>query len=535
MKISLSDVSSGLMEKKITQGIPASNEDINFQPGQIYRGTVIKEVGQDTYLVKINHRNLIIHSPKLPLVQGMDIMMEILEQKAGRYMVQLLGFDSSAGAEEDILTDLLNQLIIKDTPVNRGLILGFLSHEIPLKPALLQRAGLLVEKLSGNTSENIKKVLMTLKMGLSLDPKAMEALNSFLESISETKRGTEYQLADFINKLTIGPGLLSTEGEKEKNIKVSLEKNNGRLLLSKEGDLLFKRVQDQVEAMVLKPEKGTVILSQQLRNLLCEQLPRLPHYPEQQVVHVSSKTYTSENNPILPEKLESPNLFDPDKDVRSQEEVITSIVNNAADDLYAQERSREPEMKARAFSDTLQNFSRLMVEVKKALKEVYDFSAEDHPLIQEGEKLEKQIAGHQIFQSLERQNNRQNYLYFNLPFIQNVESQTWGQLRIYKEGGKEKVIDLKHLSLALFLNTENLGPLLLELKVREKDIMVNGKITEEWAAQMLKKAWPGLQKGFGALGYNLHPCLWQVGKFSGGLEPRESVNSIHLHSLDITV
>ncbi|NLW07357.1 MAG: flagellar hook-length control protein FliK [Clostridia bacterium] len=173
----------------------------------------------------------------------------------------------------------------------------------------------------------------------------------------------------------------------------------------------------------------------------------------------------------------------------------------------------EPELqgRARAFSSLLQGFGRLLQELQQLLETA---GPQGQRLISGGDILLNQLAGHQLFQSLEQG----EWLFFNLPFIESEDSGAWGQLLIKKDSGGSNIINPRSFTMTLLLNTVNLGQLLLEIKVRGQVVQASGKAQEERVAEILKQAWPQLQQAFTRLGYQLQQCRWQVGKV-GKLQP----------------
>jgi len=121
-------------------------------------------------------------------------------------------------------------------------------------------------------------------------------------------------------------------------------------------------------------------------------------------------------------------------------------------------------------------------------------------MVIEGEKLERQMVGHQIVQGFKQEGPKQDDLYFSLPFIQTAAGETWGQLRIKRDAAAKKPGELSPFKVDIFLRTKNFGPLLLGIKVLNKDVLASGKATEEQAVRRIREAWPRLQDAFAAKG-----------------------------------
>lgn len=534
-------------------------KDLGWQEGEVRQGVVTGRLSENSYSIRVDGKDLIMQSPYF-LPTGSNIAMEMQGQQEGQYLVKLL--TSNTPGQEDLLKNLLDQLFIKDTPLNRNLTLGFLVQELPIKPELLQQAERFIQRLGGDSPENIEKALLSLKMGIPPESRVIEALQSFLAGSKDYKQGSESQLAFFLPKLReFLNGYLGTIQQQTPGAGIT-------------GSHLFQQVQETLQSIILKPEEGSIKLAEQLKIMLGCQLPkgvrseaginssltvvglendtpvenltRVNNLPVQ-AAQVSTGEVFNNNLPETnkpmgtggnPAVSQSTVVKDLPVDVLpSGDKVAGQARENAVTGVNQKEIDIEVPVKFREFGRLLEGLSRLLQEVREAVKEAGS-PPQAQRLVQEGAIIERQMAGHQIFQSLDKADDQQNYLYFNLPFIQNGDSESWGQLRIIKDGGTKKVIDPSHFSMALMLNTVNMGPLLVELKVRNKEVIAGGKVTEDWVAGLFKSAWPKLQDSFSAMGYNLHPCFWQVGSFSEGLEPKglnQTKSDGKLRMLDITV
>lgn len=548
-------------------------KDLGWQEGEVHQGVVTGRLSGNSYSIRVDGKDLIMQSPYF-LPTGSNIAMEMQGQQEGQYLVKLL--TSNTPGQEDLLKNLLDQLFIKDTPLNRNLTLGFLEQELPIKPELLQQAERFIQRLGGDSPENIEKALLSLKMGIPPEFRVIDALQSFLAGSKDYKQGSESQLAFFLPKLreflngylgtiqqqTLGAGITGSPGYDSPEF------------LSKDVKVLFQQVQETLQSIILKPEEGSIKLAEQLKIMLGCQLPkgvrpeaginssltvvslendtpvenltRVNNLPVQ-AAQVSTGEVFNNNLPetnkpmgtgVNPAVYQSTVVKDLPVDVLpSGDKVAGQARETAVTGVNQKEIDIEFPVKFREFGSLLEGLSRLLQEVREAVKEAGS-PPQAQRLVQEGTIVERQMAGHQIFQSLDKADDQQNYLYFNLPFIQNGDSESWGQLRIIKDGGTKKVIDPSHFSMALMLNTVNMGPLLVELKVRNKEVLAGGKVTEDWVAGLFKSAWPKLQDSFSAMGYNLQPCFWQVGSFSEGLEPKglnQTKSDGKLRMLDITV
>ncbi|SHK54683.1 hypothetical protein SAMN02745123_02260 [Desulforamulus aeronauticus DSM 10349] len=554
-------------------------EKLSWPKGEVRQAIILEQLSESRYLARVGGKEICIQCfDSLPL--NAKVTLELQGNLEDIFLVKPVISDTlEAVDQEELMQRLLTQLQMKDTPLHRNLIQGFLNQEIPLKSLSLQLAEKIVQKLGGDTPENIEKALLGMKLGMPPEPLLLNAVHAFLCDITSFQQGNEAKLQLFINKLvailtdagTAEPGQISGSVSEAQPLSA---------LLSKEGYELLQKIQEYLKNISLEPEQGLTKTAEQLKNLLSSQLTGLTY---------ETGMKSSNNSKVLNTNVASPspvNLFEANMtsltnkvtgEAGSQSPIINSkeSVMTASDELITSdvgqlrkttgEESTKQVLKEltsladpkqsltqttgldqkvpdskfnhRDAATLLQIFSKLIENIKQAAKETGE-SVQVKNLVQEGTALEKQLVGQQVFQTLNRTEGQQNILYFNLPFIKQEDSQTWGQLKIIKDNTQRQDIDPKHLSMALLLNTLSMGPLLLELKVRNKEIMAGGKVTEEWVANSLRTAWPKLQEAFVKMGYQLHTCAWQVGSFTTNLLPtglKKDDTDCSLQTVDITI
>lgn len=538
----------------------AAVKDPGWQPGQFLQGTVLSQVSGDIFIVNLDGKDVLVQSPYL-LVKDQAVAVEVQDRIDGRYIVRLLY--SGTPGEDDVINSLTRQLGLEDTPLNRALIRGFLAQELPLRPELLNQAAQMLQMLGGNSPENIDTVLLLLKWGVPPKPRVLEVMQAFITGFKEAERGSESQLAGLMRQLAGMWEELPAEGQSQGagNLPPGRPESFPSLPVSKEGTALFGQVKDMLQAIVVKPEDGAEKVAGQLRSLLSVQLPGSVQKGGEEASPAGGAVPPAIQEGPAPGTVTIPLKGDRIPGAVSGMPAALSGSDDAADGLGDARKSAEstnrlndgqsPDTavsgrenaagvqgkRLRAFGELLGKYGSLLREVREAAKEAGSLPR-GQSFVQEGAVIERQMAGHQIFQSLERESHQENYLFFNLPFIQNGETETWGQLRIIKDPGGKKAIDPKHFSTSILLHTENLGTLLVELKVRNKYVAADGKVTEDWVARMLKKAWPDLQGSFEAMGYHLQPCGWKVDPFEANLqpgEPNKQRKSSEFRFLDVTV
>ncbi len=435
----------------------------------------------------------------------------------------------SAGGTQTVFSgvdEIIHQTGIEDTPLNRAIVQGFLSREIPLKAELLLLAENMVQLLGPNKPENIDTVLTLLQKSPAPESAGNTgALNSFSQGSEPAAVELTLKLSAFMQNLS---GLLDSPGE---TVPRQTSGNLPGIQLSPEGDDLFRQLFNYFQAAArpgnVAPGRGNEVADILTAvKLLADALENRVPAPEGEKDILSAAPAQNQAAGTVPRPGASGNSGD---------------INPSTQALSGKEYLLDTALlKNRGFSELLEGFSQLLQEVRKAAQEAGN-PPQLQRLLQEGAMIERQMAGHQIYQSFVREYNQQNYLYFNIPFVQNGETEKWGQLRIIREGDRSKTIDPKNFGVALFLNTDNLGTLLVELKVREKDVTAGGRVTDDWVAGLLTGAWPQLQEAMAAAGYRLQPCRWRVGPVNENLRPvfteqsKTAHPSFKLQSLNVTI
>lgn len=542
-------------------GDRAAGKDPGWRPGQILQGTVLNQAAGDLFIVNLDGRDVLVQSPCL-LIKDQAVAVEVHGREGGRYMVRLLNYGTPG--EDDAIRSLVRQLGIEDIPLNHSLIRGFLARELPLKPGLLNQAARMLHMLGGNLPENIDTVLLLLKWGVPPKPGVLEVMRAFITGLGAAERGSESQLAGLMRRLAGIWEESPAEGRPQGtgNPAPGRPESFPSLPVSIGGTDLFGQIKEQLQAIIVKPEEGAEKVAAQLRSLLAVQLPRSvqpggellspggaapPAIQEELAPAPAAAAIPSKDglNPgaasgmpaVLPG---SGDAADGLEDARKSAESPRGMSDgqNPGTAVSGREIVAEVHVKRlRVFGELLGKFGSLLREVGEAAKEAGGLPG-GRSIVQEGTAIERQMAGHQIFQGLEQKSHQESYLYFNLPFIQNGDTETWGQLRIMKGHGGRKLIDPKNFSTAILLHMANLGTLFMELKIRNKYVAANGKVTEDWVANILKNSWPDLQGSFEAMGYHLRPCDWKVGPFEANLRPGEADKqrtSSGLRFLDVTV
>lgn len=75
--------------------------------------------------------------------------------------------------------------------------------------------------------------------------------------------------------------------------------------------------------------------------------------------------------------------------------------------------------------------------------------------------------------------------------------------------------------MSILVNTENLGSVLLDISVWQREVRVRGRVEKEWVGRLINESWPALQGAFASLGYHLHGYKWQLGIVPRRLLPWE--------------
>ena len=536
--------------------LKAGEGDPEWKAGEVIEGMILEKLAENAYLLKAGGREVTILS-LYELAVNQAVSMEIQSRQDGRYTVKLL--NARPDREDGNIKELIDKSGLGDTPANRALIRGILARGIPPGSETLEQAQNMLKILGGSFPENVETALLALKLGLPPQPRLLEVLQAFISGLRETERGGESRLSRLIRQLgalLYGATAENTAGRGDGNDAPAVPGavQNPSLSLSAKGMELYRQVKDLLEAIILKPEDGREKLAEQLRGLLASQLPSCVKkngspaptpMPENTALspgeHATPVTLPSKGNPSREIQPDSPQTGSPPAADTGKRPAIPGLKPSAGEKQeqgFHLEGGENPDMPAdrqvspekggwagtgtqetrfRSFSNLLEKFSRLLAELQDKAKDT-GFPPAGREILIKGEVLEKQMAGRQIFLSASGENSRQEYLYFNIPFISYGEMETWGQLRILKNSGGKKMIDPKRFGLAILLNTANMGPVAMEINVVNRDVTASVKVAEDWVARVFDEAWPKLQESFKEMGYNLHQCRCKVGAIRAGLQ-----------------
>ncbi len=226
----------------------------------------------------------------------------------------------------------------------------------------------------------------------------------------------------------------------------------------KEAGLLYQELKDLVASLPLQPEAGGVKVAEQLRRLLSSQLP--------------------------------------------------------ARDGVAPSRSLP-------LNGLIEKLDGLLQALQDGIRETGQGGETGSQLLDTGKGIARQLAGQLLFQWCGGDNKLQSHLYFTLPLVRNNEVTTWGQLVIKNEGKGNCPVDRHNFNMSILVNTENLGGVLLEISVWQREVRVRGRVEMDWVGRLINESWPALQGAFTRLGYHLHGYKWQTGIVPRRLLPWE--------------
>ncbi|MBC7326230.1 MAG: hypothetical protein H5T99_13115 [Moorella sp. (in: Bacteria)] len=289
-------------------------------------------------------------------------------------------------------------------------------------------------------------------------PPSPDVLHSLQAFIAGAQGGGQHGILRLPGFIPFLAGLLAEQGGKE--VRASH---------------LYRQVLINLAALLLKPEEGAAKVMEQLRSLLAAQFPG-----------GGEKGRGDAGQNYLPENTGS----------------TTS--------------------RASGFNNLLAGFKLLLQEARESAGGSGRAAAgsSDQAILGEGEEIARQIAGQHLWQLPPKEGEGPDYLYFLLPLRQDGAVTEWGQLVIKKDSKGRGLIDPRDFSMTILLRTENLGPLLLDIKVWQKEIRVQGQVQEEWVGRLISKSWPALQDAFAGLGYHLHSYQWQAVPLIPGLLSR---------------
>ncbi|MTV47692.1 hypothetical protein GJ688_01685 [Heliobacillus mobilis] len=504
-----------------------SGEGSEWKIGALLKGIVLEMVLPDTYTVKMDGKKLSLQSP-YPLTEGQEIELEIQGVNEKQIQARLIppGQKELAGERTSLV---LRQVGIDDNAQNRTIFKALTSAMLPLSRENFQQAARAMTVMGKQDLGTAQIAAFALKAGLPLDSDLLQILQRVFTD-PDPIQGLQRWIND-TKQLLQGQGQQSQAlSQLEKVLQqFRLSPDDGTAEIAQKLESLFKNQQMLGKSTVSSP---TALLGKEAMTGLSDgQKSSVPDPNATSFLSIkadqekktgffapaSTNYLTRRETERVGQQAGGPAqtaLIDQEGDGREHSRIDSSKGEKASgqQNLIETGDKNSGTLAKHALSGEEKSLLPLISRAVKEVEQLFNLrGAERAEVLANGAVVEEQWAGQQILQGLNKGVHGTNdYLYFSIPYRHRDGSEGNGQLRVYKDG-KNRTLDPKNLRLALVLDTEHLGPIAIELALRQQDVI--SKVTVK-DADIIKEgmdAWPELQKSLSEQGFRLHSADWKVG------------------------
>ncbi|GAA4713003.1 hypothetical protein [Brevibacillus fulvus] len=166
---------SNLLNTLQTRASSQSVKQLELQPGQVYRGTVLKLYPDNMAQVQIGGQQ-VTAKLETKLEAGQKAWLQV-QPSSG--MVTLKMLTGSAEAADNSLTGLMNSLGLADTKENRTIMRSLLQQNLPVTKELVQAFSSIARE-QGTSEATVDAFLLAFKRKLPLTSEVVNSLQSFL-------------------------------------------------------------------------------------------------------------------------------------------------------------------------------------------------------------------------------------------------------------------------------------------------------------------------------------------------------------------
>ncbi|MBC9783384.1 hypothetical protein H1S01_02515 [Heliobacterium chlorum] len=527
------DVTQVVLRSLLSQMSQRNNgEGSEWKIGALLKGLVLEMVLPDTYTVKMDGKKLSLQSP-YPLTAGQEIELQIQGVNEKQIQARLIppGQKELAGERTSLV---LRQAGVEDNAQNRTIFKSLTSAMLSLSRENFQQVARAMMVMGKQDLGTAQIAAFALKAGLPLESDVLQIMQRVF-----TEPDPVQGLQRWINDTK---QLLQGQGQQSQAL---------------------TQLEEILQQVRLSPDDGTAEIAQKLESLFKnQQMPGKSTSGASSFASTSSSTVFSgkEATTGLPDgeksSVQEPHAAsfflataDPEKETgffvtastnRTQgesERAGLEAGRSGLSNLNQEGEGKDPSpidsskgKKASGQQNQIEHVEKnsgalkhaspgeeknLLPLISRAVKEVEQFfkspGTERAEVLTNGAAVEEQWAGQQILQGLNKGVSGSNdYLYFSIPYLHRDGSEGTGQLRVYKDG-KNRTLDPKNLRLALVLDTEHLGPIAVELALRQRDVISKVTVYDVDIMKEGMDAWPELQKALSEQGFRLHSADWKVG------------------------
>ncbi|MGD9677096.1 MAG: hypothetical protein AB7V16_01865 [Vulcanibacillus sp.] len=406
---------------------------LNLQPGQIVKGDVLDLIDSKNALVLINNTKMIAKL-EVPLVKDQSSWF-IVTSAADEIKLKILTEQRSPTKPITNLQSLLNNLNIKNSSDNKLILNEMIRRDIPFDKALIENVSLL---LKGDN--NIDEVLQAVKF---LKSKNIEISNPNIRAIIEL-----FQNQDLFIKLD--------------NVNKSIEK----FLIDTNEESVVNKLTDNQIIDTSKNNTMDKTMTQLDKPIMESSIINIKGLPTEDVLSQITKTYKQIDLLINDFK-----TYHNEKDINSD---LSKMINDKSLNETGKVDSKQILTNIVKFIDLLQQqFSGSSYDnnISKNLEQLLTHkNALSSELTTNIEKTINHLIGQNYAMAPEHSMFNQTIIQFP-GFIPSNKNPVLIQIHTKKEEGS-KTIDPDDMMLIFLFNLDNLGDVMVQIKIVQKQLLI---------------------------------------------------------------
>lgn len=190
---------SSLVQSMIQRSSVSSPKTVELTPGQVFRGTVIKQYPENMALVQIGGMQV---QAKLEanLETGQKAWLQV-QPNSDVVTLKVLDAPVAANGKDASLESLIRSLGLPETKESRAIVQALVNANLPVTREAVQAFASVVQRL-GMDEGTIKAFLMAMKRNLPLTPDTVSGLKAFLSEkpLSQVVQNFLQQASQFLDE-----------------------------------------------------------------------------------------------------------------------------------------------------------------------------------------------------------------------------------------------------------------------------------------------------------------------------------------------
>ncbi|HWP98460.1 MAG TPA: hypothetical protein VN426_16580 [Syntrophomonadaceae bacterium] len=521
-----------------------STQGLILNKGEVVKG-IIQEVKADGNLALLIQGKLLEAFSEVPVEKGQQVQLLVDDFREGRTYLKIMTPEGFNHLVEDKIVSSLKTMGVNSGSESLAMAKKLLQYNIPVTRETLSELGRGIKILGGFTPRNIEIAAVSMAGGAPTEPATLTALAHYFSGDTDLGRVFENLMQIFIEPEfsddtpsgwpsgAIDLELVAVAAEKsaeDANSPTSppSTSNNAQQVLNEKA-VTFKTLLDKMAPAIPLSEIDKTV-------------PTLS--PSDSGLETTTMVVPRDQIPFpptsLPEGIPSPTGDEPLKKqalvlLKDLLEVILIDSQDHSGDMASKMQKRPQET-----GELIKG----LVVMKDMLKTLESRSAPVHELLGNLDRVEKEIAGQQAANSLGIKSGVQEQqggvYYLSFP-VQTGSQFQQVQMRVQRNDARPNLFEADHLSLAVALDTKNLGRVLFHVDwSRVKRIRIRGVVENNQVCQFLGNNLEGLLRTLRAMGYSVEDHglkVCEAGEEQESLKwnLEEKPGDVRLWRVDITV